>query len=445
MRFGPLLAAVLLVGAGAGTWIWIKETAATQQEPRGPGRRWAQGDGPVPVTAVPAAVADVPVWREGIGNVQALNTVTVRSQVDGKLLSVEFVEGQDVKKGQVLGRVDPAVYQAQLEQALAKKAQNEAALVNARQDLERAQKLMALNAGPKKTEDQTRAQVRQLEAQVRADEAAIDNARAMLGYTTITAHIDGRAGLRLVDAGNLLRGDSSAIVSIMQVSPISVVFTLPQRDLGVVGAALARGRVPVEILGSDGRSVVASGALATIDNQVDAATGTIRLKAEIPNEDRRLWPGQFVSARVIVDTLKGATVVPTAAIRRGPPGTFVYAVGPDRRATMRVVKVALENETQTVIAEGLEAGTEVVTVGFARLTDGKSVEVTTPGGSMPKGEARERRKGGASGGDPGAAADGERRRDRRDGEKRRRDQGSADSSAPAKDANAGPPATGARQ
>lgn len=418
MRIAPLIAAVMLVGAAAGTWLWINDTFAVQQEPGRPGagpkggspgakgKRWGMGDGPVPVTVVPVATADVPVHREGIGNAQALAMVTVRSQVDGKLLTVEFTEGQDVKKGDVLARVDPATYQAQLDQMIARKAQNEALLANARLDLERAERLMTTGAGNRKTEDTSRAQVRNLEAQVKADQAAIDNARVVLGWTTIVSPIDGRAGLRLVDAGNLLRGDSSPIVSIMQVTPIAVVFTLPQRDLGQVNQALARGKVPVEILSADGKSVVASGELATIDNQIDQATGTIKLKAHFANGERRLWPGQFVSVRVVVDTLVGARVVPTAAIRRGPPGTFVYVIDGERRARVVPVKLGLESETLAVLAEGPEPGTQVVTVGFARLTDGRTVDVVVPGAAPKDGERRRRRDGvpgDKGGGDKGGA------------------------------------------
>lgn len=462
MRLGPIIAAVLLIGAGAGTWIWIKDAPATQQEPgraAGKGKRWGGGgDGPVPVTVVPVSLADVPVHREGIGNVQALAAVTVRSQVDGKLLQVEFTEGQEVKKGQILARVDPSTYKAQLDQAAARKAQNEATLANARLDLERAETLMAKGAGNRKTEDTARAQVRTLEAQVKADEAAIDNARAVLSWTDIMAPIDGRVGLRMVDPGNLLRGDQSAIVSIMQVAPIGVVFTLPQRDLPAVSAAMARGEVPVEIMAPDGKSAVARGELATVDNQIDQATGTIKLKAHFPNEERRLWPGQFVSVRVVVDTIAGARVIPTAAVRRGPPGTFVYVVGADEKVRITPVKLALESEAETVVAEGLEPGARVVTVGFARLTDGRMVHVTTPG--APKGEPGERRRrrdGGdkgprASDAAPSAAAPaatpgqgderaGERRnRDGEGGGERRRRREAAGETAPTGNGAAGAPA-----
>lgn len=449
MRIGPIIAAVVLSGAGYGAWVWTRtqpETPAAAARPAGKGKRFALGEGPVPVSVSPVKVAGVPVHREGIGNVQALAAVTVRAQVDGKLLSVEFKEGQEVKKGDVLARIDPVQYQAQLDQALAKKAQDEANLANARLDLDRARKLTALSAGARKTEDTALAQVKQLEAQVRSDDAAIDNARAILGYTTITSPMDGRAGLRQVDPGNLLRSDSSGIVSIMQVAPISVVFTLPQRDLGAVSAALARGKAPVEILSSDGKVVVASGDLQTIDNQVDQATGTIKLKAVFPNADRKLWPGQFVGVRVTVDQLQDAKVVPMAAIRRGPQGPFVYAVA-EGKAVVKPVTLALESETEAVVASGIDAGTLVVTLGFARLTDGKAVSVSdpaaTPGKSggersrgrkrdgqepppdvpgsprtsedapraAPDGEHRNRRAGTGSGGAPDTPWEGKRKRE----------------------------------
>jgi membrane fusion protein, multidrug efflux system len=398
MRIAPILAAAAMLAVGAGTWVWIKDTSATQQEPQRPagkGKRFAAGADAIPVTAVPVTLADVAVHREGIGNVQALAAVLVRAQVDGRLMSVEFTEGQDVEKGQILARIDASVYQAQLDQALAKKAQNEAMLANARLDLARAQKLTTLNAGAKKTEDTANAQVRQFEAQIRADEGAIDNARAVMGFTTILAPITGRAGLRMVDPGNLLRGDSTAIVSVMQTTPIGVVFTLPQRDLAVVSAAMARGTIPIEVLASDGTTVIASGRLSTIDNQIDQTTGTIKLKAEVANDGRRLWPGQFVTVRVVVDTLQGAKVVPTAAIRRGPPGTFVYTVDADSRARMTPVEVSLESDGRAIIAKGVEAGAQVVTVGFARLSDGKEVDVVVPADQAapkPAGEAGQKKR-----------------------------------------------------
>ena len=395
MRYGPLLTALVLLGGGAAAWVWLKQTPVAQEAgPRGGpgGRRFGPSDAAVPVTVAPVRSENVPVYREGIGNVVAINGVTVRAQIDGRLMSVEFTEGQELRKGDILARIDPVVYQALYDQAVAKKAQDQATLTNARLDLVRYQRLAQTNAGPKQQADQQQALVAQFEAQVRSDEAAIDNAKAVLGYTTIASPIEGRAGLRLVDPGNIIHAsDAGGLVTITQLKPIAIVFTLPQRDMGAVSAALARGQAPVEVMDSDGGSVLTAGIMATIDNQIDVTTGTIKLKATFPNTELKLWPGQFVSARVIVDTLANAKVVPTAAIRRGPVGAFVYVVGADLKAVVTPVKITLQDETRTVVSEGLDVGANVVTVGFSRLADGKAVEIATPGGAAgrpPRGEVK---------------------------------------------------------
>jgi multidrug efflux system membrane fusion protein len=377
MRYGPVLSIAILAAAAAAGWYWLKDAPSQGAPPsRAEGRRAAQRDGPVPVTVETVKKETVPVYREGIGNVQALYAVTVRAQVDGRLMSVDFAEGQELRKGDILARIDPTIYQAQYDQAVAKKAQDVAMLANARIDLVRYQRLAQTNAGPQQQADQQAALVAQLEAQVKSDEAAISNAKAYLDYTTIYSPIDGRIGLRLVDPGNIVHAsDANGLVLITQVRPIAVIFTLPQRDLAVVSTALARGNVKVEVLGADGAGVLAAGTLQTIDNQIDMTTGTIKLKAVFPNEDQKLWPGQFVSTRVVVDTLVDASVVPATAIRRGPNGTFVYAVGPDDLAVVRPVNVLLQDETHAVIARGLEIGSRVVTVGFAQLADNKPVRV----------------------------------------------------------------------
>jgi multidrug efflux system membrane fusion protein len=374
MRYGPVLTVTLVACVAAAGWYWLKQAPAPTQAPQS--RRGAQRDGPVPVTVETVKKETVPVYREGIGNVQALYTVTVRAQVDGRLIGVDFAEGQEVKKGDVLARIDPTTYKAQYDQAVAKKAQDQAMLANARMDLQRYQKLAQTNAGPQQQADQQAATVAQLEAQVKSDDAAIDNAKAYLDYTTIASPLDGRIGLRQVDPGNIVHAsDANGLVSITQVKPIAVIFTLPQRDLAVISAALARGSVKVEVMIAEGRGVLASGTLQTIDNQIDMTTGTIKLKAVFPNQDQKLWPGQFVSTRVVVDTLVDASVVPTTAIRRGPSGTFVYGVGPDDRAVVRPVNVLMQDETRAVVGPGLEIGARVVTVGFAQLADKKPVQV----------------------------------------------------------------------
>jgi membrane fusion protein, multidrug efflux system len=248
MRFGALLSTILIAGTAAGAWYWLQDPSAQSgATQRSDGRRGVQRDGPVPVTVASVQKETVPVYREGIGNVQALYTVTVRAQIDGRLISVDFTEGQEVRKGDVLARIDPTIFKAQYDQAVAKRAQDQATLANARIDLQRYRKLAQTNAGPQQQADQQAALVAQLEAQVQSDEAAIDNAKAYLDYTVIAAPIDGRIGLRLIDAGNIVHAaDASGLVSITQVRPIAVIFTLPQRDLPAVSAALLRGSVKVE-------------------------------------------------------------------------------------------------------------------------------------------------------------------------------------------------------
>jgi multidrug efflux system membrane fusion protein len=376
MRYGTVLTIAALACAAAAGWYWLKDSPAPPQGPPQSRRSAQRSAGPVPVTVETVKKETVPVYREGIGNVQALNTVTVRAQVDGRLMSVDFVEGQEVRKGDVLARIDPTIYKAQYDQAVAKRAQDQATLANARLDLQRYRKLAQANAGPQQQADQQAAVVAQLEAQVQSDEAAIENAKAYLDYTVISAPLEGRIGLRQVDPGNIVHAsDASGLVSITQVRPIAVIFTLPQRDLAVVSAALVRGGVKVEVLIAEGRAVLASGTLQTIDNQIDMTTGTIKLKAVFPNQDQKLWPGQFVSTRVVVDTLVDASVVPTTAIRRGPSGTFVYGVGPDDRAVVRPVSVLMQDEARAVIGKGVEIGSRVVTVGFAQLADKKAVRI----------------------------------------------------------------------
>ncbi|NVN86211.1 MAG: efflux RND transporter periplasmic adaptor subunit [Rhodopseudomonas sp.] len=330
----------------------------------------------VPVLAAIPKVADVPVYLDGVGSVRALNNVTVRAQVDGKLTAINFIEGQDVKAGDVLAEIDPAIYKAQYDQAMAKKAQDEAQLANARIDLTRYQQLAASNAGSKQQADTQRASVAQLEAQVRSDQAAIDNAAATLGYTKVVAPISGRAGLRQVDQGNIIRAsDATGLVVITQLQPIAVQFSLPQQQIVRVNAAAAKGPLSVDVFGNDGVTVVDRGTLKGIDNQVDQTTGTVKLKAEFPNASFQLWPGQFVNVRLKVETLPQALVVPTSAVQRGPAGTFSYVIGEGDVVTARAVKVTQQNETDAVIASGLAATDRVVTTGFANLSDGARVAI----------------------------------------------------------------------
>ena len=387
---------VVVVGGAAAVWSQIQRPQQIR-----PGRGGFAGDGPVPVIAAVTSRADVPVYLDGVGTVRALNTVTVRAQVEGKLIEVAFKEGQDVKRGQVLARIDPTTYQAQLDQAVAKKAQDEATLANAKLDLERYTRLVATNSVARQQLDTQKATVAQLEALVNVDQAAIDNVRAILQYTTIAAPLDGRTGIRQVDEGNIVRGsDATGIVVITQLQPISILFTLPQQQLADVTRAMAKGLPAVEAFGVDNKTVIDKGTLQVVDNQVDQTTGTIKLKAEFPNKDLQLWPGQFVNVRLLVDSLQQVVVAPTAAVQRGPTGIFVFVVQSDSTVAVRPVTVSQQNETQAVITSGLQSGERVVTTGFARLTAGSDVTVTNaeqvpPPGSEPVvAPRRERRPGG---------------------------------------------------
>ena len=331
----------------------------------------------VPVVAAAAKLADVPVYLDGVGTTRALNTVTVRPQVDGKLIAVLFKEGQDVKRGDVLARIDPTPYQAQYDQVVATKAKDEAMLANAKIDLERYTNLASTNSIARQQLDTQKATVAQLEAQVKFDQGQIDYARSNLEYTTITAPLDGRTGIRLVDEGNVVHAsDTTGIVVLTQISPMSIFFTLPQQQLSIVNKAFAKGPLAVDALGQDNKTVVDRGTLLVVDNQVDQTTGTVKLKAEFPNAEVQLWPGQFVNVRLLVDTLKQVVVVPTAAVQRGPVGTFVYVVQQDNAVAVRQVSISQQDETQTVIARGLAQNERVVTTGFARLAEGTKVTVT---------------------------------------------------------------------
>ena len=385
------IVAVVVVGGAAAVVSQIQ-----RPQPVRPSRGGFGMDGPVPVIAAATSLADVPVYRDGVGTVRALNTVTVRAQVEGKLIEVAFKEGQDVKRGQVLARIDPTTFQAQLDQAVAKKAQDEATLANARLDFERYQRLVESNSVARQQLDTQKATVSQLEALVKLDQAAIDNVRAILQYTTIAAPIDGRTGIRQVDEGNIVRGsDPNGIVVITQLRPISILFTLPQQQLSDVARAMAKGPPAVEAFGPDNRTVIDRGTLLVVDNQVDQTTGTIKLKAEFPNQDLQLWPGQFVNVRLLIDTLQQVVVAPTAAVQRGPTGIFAFVVQPDNTVAVRPITVTQQTETQAVIATGLQPGERVVTTGFARLTAGSQVVVTnaeqvSPPGTEPAAAPRRR-------------------------------------------------------
>jgi multidrug efflux system membrane fusion protein len=342
----------------------------------------------IPVVTATAAAKDMPIYQDGLGTVQAFYTVTVKAMVDGPLITVNFKEGQDVRKGDVLAQIDPRTYQASLDNAVAKKAQDEAQLANARLDLARYQKLVSNNYASAQQADTAKAQVAQFQALVQQDQAQIDSARTQLSYTTITAPIDGRTGIRQVDPGNIVHAaDTTGLVMITQLQPISVLFTLPQQALPAVAQAMAAGPAPVVALTQDaaGRQPrgLNTGTLTVLDNQVDPTTGTIKLKATFPNAEHRLWPGGFVTVRLRTDVAKDAIVVPPAAVQRGPRGPYVFLVTSEHTAKRQAITVGYEDEQASIITNGLKAGDAVVIDGASRLSDDTKVSTASPDAAPP--------------------------------------------------------------
>jgi membrane fusion protein, multidrug efflux system len=364
---------LILVGAAAvviialGTWfVWPPATADAPKAP----------PPAVPVQAAPARRADVPIFLTALGNVQAFNTVTIHSRVDGQLQTVAFSEGQDVKAGDLLAQIDPRPFQATLDQATAKKAQDEAQLANARRDLDRYVRLAAQNAISRQTADTQRALVAQLDATVKGDQAAIESASVQLGYTTITAPIDGRTGIRQIDTGNIVHAtDTNGLVVLTQLQPISVLFTLPEENLPDVSGEMQQGALQVIAMTGDEKTELDRGTLTLIDNQIDQTTGTMRLKATFPNPNHSLWPGQFVKVKLLLRTQRNALTVPSTAVQRGPQGLFAYVIKPDATVEMRPLKAEQLTATVAVISDGLQDGERVVTAGQYRLQPGTRVDV----------------------------------------------------------------------
>ena len=329
------------------------------------------------VDVATATRADVPIHLEGLGTVQAFFTVKVTARVDGELQKVAFIEGQTLKKGDLLAQIDPRPSRAALDQALATRAKDEAQLGNAKQDAERYAILAPQDLASKQTVDTQRALVAQLQAQLKADDAAIENARTQLSYTSITSPIDGRTGIRLVDPGNIVHAsDTTGIVVMTQVQPIAVMITLPETALATLAEAMAQGPLSVAALSSDGKKELDHGTVALIDNQIDQSTGTVRLKAIFPNAQQRLWPGEFVSARVLVATQKNALTIPAAALQRGPNGIFAYVIKSDSTVDARLLQVSNESEEHVIVSAGLKDGEQVVTSNLYRLQPGARVRVT---------------------------------------------------------------------
>jgi multidrug efflux system membrane fusion protein len=328
----------------------------------------------VPVEMAPAARADVPIYLEGLGTVRGYYTVTVTARVDGQLERVAFVEGQSIRQGELLAQIDPRPYQAALDQASAAYAKTVALLAGARSDLTRYELLAPKDLASRQTLETQRALVNQLQAQIKADEATVGNARTQLGYTAIKASINGRTGIRRIDPGNIVRAaDTNGIVVLTQIQPIACIFTLPEESLPAILRAMAAGPVPVTAISRDGKTELDHGTVALIDNQIDETTGTIRVKAIFPNAHDLLWPGEFVNARVLVQVVRGALTVPAAAVQRGPGGAFTYIVRPDSSVEVRSLEIEHESGDVAIIAGGLREGELTVTSNHYRVLPGVHV------------------------------------------------------------------------
>jgi len=339
---------------------------------------------PVPVVEGVVMTKDVPIYLDGLGTVQAFNTVAVHTRVDGQLLKVAFAEGQDVKTGDVLAQLDPAPYQAALDQAVAKKAQDAAQLANARVDLLRYADLLKTDSITQQVYDTQKAQVAQFEAAVNADQAAAESAQVNLDYTTIRSPIDGRVGIRQVDAGNIIHAnDAGGLVVVTQLRPISVLFTLPEQVLSKLQHFQVAGNdFTVFAVSRDNTNVLAEGKLAVIDNQIDQTTGTLKLKATFANENLHLWPGQFVNIRLLLTTRRNSPVVPASVVQRGPDGAFAFVIQEDETVKMRALKVAQIEGGLALIDEGLQPGDRVVVDGQYKLQPGSHVKSAEAPGHM---------------------------------------------------------------
>lgn len=370
-RRGLVIAAICAVLALGGLVYWSHAPDAA-----GAGAR-AKTRASVPVSVASASRQDVPIYLIGLGTVQALFTVAIHTQVDGKLQEVFFKEGQRVQKGDVLAKIDPRLYQAALDQAKARKAIDEAALVAAEKDLVRFTTLVQRNAETQQNLDLQQSKVDQAKASIDADVAAIETAQTNLDYTNIVASSDGRMGVRLVDPGNIVHAsDQAAIAVLTQTQPTAVLFTLPAQTLDEVRAAMARGTVEVAAFDRDNVRLLSSGTLATIDNMIDQTTATYRLKAMFANADETLWPGEFVNARLLLEVRKDAVVIPPLAVQRGPNGLFTWLVKADNTVEPRPITTDTTTGDQTIVSSGIAAGERVVTDGQYKLQTGAAITIT---------------------------------------------------------------------
>ena len=392
-RRWPLFVALaaILVGSYAGWHYFIRAKAADVVVDARTSAGKGGSPAPIPVTVARVQKADFPVYLNGLGTVQPFRTVTVRSRVDGQIIKVAFKQGRMVNEGDTLVEIDPRPYQAALDQALSKKAQDEANLKNARLNLDRSLSLAKKDYATQQQVDAQQAMVDQLIAQIQGDQAAIDNAQTQLSYTVIKSPLSGRAGFRLVDPGNIVHdSDQNGIVTIVQLQPISVVFTAPEENVPLINKALQEGTaVPVEALSSDGLRTLAQGQLARVNNEVDQASGTIRMKAIFENKDNALWPGLSVATRLLVDTLKDVVVIPDNAVQRGPNGLYTFVVGDDDKASPQPIRVSQSGDGESVVEQGLTPGQRVVVAGQYRLQSGSVVQPTEAAPSNAPGKEAE--------------------------------------------------------
>ena len=368
---------VLIALAGGGTYYWFTRPAPQAAARAAPA---------VPVTVAAAASRDVPIYLDALGTTSAANTVTIRSQITGTLQSVNFTEGQEVREGDTLAVIDPRPLQATLTQAQAKKAQDQALLISAQKDLARFAELAKKDFATQQSLDQQQARVDQLKATIDADQGAIDNAQTQLSYATITAPFDGRVGFRQVDAGNIVHPtDPTPLTVLTQIKPAMVIFTLPQKNLGDVREAMLRGVVTVLAYDQDGAKQLTTGELLLIDNQIDQLTSTIRLKARFPNDNSRLWPGEFVRIRAQIDARQNVVTIPTPVLQRGPNGLYAWVIKPDNTAEQRNVDAQTVDGDTVIVSRGLTAGEKVVVSGQYRLQAGTRVDAKT--GTASSGDA----------------------------------------------------------